>query len=252
MKNKMRILMTLVLATLFVACGVQKLSTQKSSSQQTISVKHKIYGVAVSPYVTKVRMYMEANKIPYELEEVLPLSLLKASGKKEHVRLKEISPLGQIPAYENGKTTIADSAVIMQYLEDTVSGEKISAEEQAEVNFIEKYADSKLSSSTHTILVQKIVKPLVLKQEIDLEIVKDRIQAIHSVLEFLDKKLEGKSYFVAERLTKADFAVMAHLGSLLRTDLIKETVDHGDYPALSSYFNRLMKEPFFKVTHELS
>ena len=123
MKNKMRILMTLVLATLFVACGVQKLSTQKSSSQQAISVKHKIYGVAVSPYVTKVRMYMEANKIPYELEEVLPLSL-ESEWKEEHVRLKEISPLGQIPAYENGKTAIADSAVIMQYLEDTVSAKE--------------------------------------------------------------------------------------------------------------------------------
>jgi hypothetical protein len=58
--------------------------------------------------------------------------------------------------------------------------------------------------------------------------------------------------FKTERLTKADFAVMSHLGSLLRTKFIESTVDNGQYPVLSSYFKRLKKEEFFKVTHELS
>lgn len=248
MRKQITTLMSLMLVTFLVACSGCEFSKQK-----TQQVQHKIYGVAVSPYVAKVRMYMDANKTPYELEEVLPLSLLRALGKEEHQKLKEVSPLGQIPAYENSKVGIADSTVILQYLEDlSAKGGRLSAEERAEVNFIEKYADTKLSSSTHTLLVQKLVKPLVLKAETDAQIVKESVQKLHPMLLFLEKKLEGKTYFVSERLTKADFAVMAHLGSLMRLEMIKETVGNGQYPTLSSYFNRLIKEDFFKVSHELS
>ena len=78
MKNLIKTLTATLLVTLFVACGGKHHQDQKSAAHSSRPSQHKIYGVPVSPYVAKVRMYLEARNIPYELEEALPLSISKA------------------------------------------------------------------------------------------------------------------------------------------------------------------------------
>jgi glutathione S-transferase len=69
----------------------------------------KILGANLSPFVRKVRVYLAEKNIPYELEPVNPFT-----AGPEYCK---ISPLGKIPARQDGNVTLADSSVICAYLE---------------------------------------------------------------------------------------------------------------------------------------
>ena len=72
-----------------------------------------LYGAPVSPFVRKTIVALAEKGIAYEHDPVLP-----AVAPAEFKRIsKEISPLGRIPAYRDGDLTLADSSVIIAYLE---------------------------------------------------------------------------------------------------------------------------------------
>jgi glutathione S-transferase len=68
-----------------------------------------LYGANVSPFVRKVRAYLALKGIDYTLEPVNPFD--PPAG------YRDISPLGKIPAWRDDDVTLADSSVILLYLE---------------------------------------------------------------------------------------------------------------------------------------
>ena len=62
-----------------------------------------------SPFVRKVRAYLALKGIDYALEPVNPFD--PPAG------YRDISPLGKIPAWRDDDVTLADSSVILLYLE---------------------------------------------------------------------------------------------------------------------------------------
>jgi len=69
----------------------------------------KLYGVALSPFVRKVRVALAEKGVAYEHDPVIPVNVSAEYRKK--------SPLGKIPAFEDGDKTLADSSVICAYLD---------------------------------------------------------------------------------------------------------------------------------------
>ena len=67
----------------------------------------KLYGICLSPYVRKVAVVINVKGLECEREDAFPGSLSRA-----------ISPLGKIPALQDGALTLADSSVICEYLEE--------------------------------------------------------------------------------------------------------------------------------------
>src|SRR5437763_16654003 len=70
-----------------------------------------VYGIALSPFVRKVRVALAEKGVAYEVDPVLPVNV----GPE----YRKISPLGKVPAYRDGDTTLADSSVIIAYLDRT-------------------------------------------------------------------------------------------------------------------------------------
>src|SRR5215469_11198509 len=72
-----------------------------------------LYGAPVSPFVRKVMVALVEKDIQYEHDPVVP-----AVAPAEFKRVsKDVSPLGKIPAYRDGAFSLADSSVIIAYLE---------------------------------------------------------------------------------------------------------------------------------------
>ena len=70
-----------------------------------------VLGGNVSPFVRKVRVVLAEKGVDYELESINPFAAPD--------NLREISPLGKIPAFRDGDRTLADSSVICAYIERT-------------------------------------------------------------------------------------------------------------------------------------
>src|SRR5258708_28903697 len=70
-----------------------------------------LYGTFGSPFVRKVVVALGEKGIAFDHDPVLPF------GPTPEYR--KISPLGKIPAFRDGDRTLADSSVIIAYLERT-------------------------------------------------------------------------------------------------------------------------------------
>ena len=70
----------------------------------------KLYGASASPYVRKVLAVLSIKQLPFEHIPQMPFV--------DDPDFRKISPLGKIPALEDGDLSVADSKVICQYLEE--------------------------------------------------------------------------------------------------------------------------------------
>ncbi|HUE38273.1 MAG TPA: glutathione S-transferase family protein, partial [Candidatus Binatia bacterium] len=70
-----------------------------------------VYGISISPFVRKVRVALAEKGIAYDVDPVIPVNV--------SAEYKKISPLGKVPAFRDGDKTLADSSVIINYLDRT-------------------------------------------------------------------------------------------------------------------------------------
>lgn len=210
-----------------------------------------VWGVKVSPYVRKVLVALEAKEMPYELKEVLPAKLLKALGQDVSEVFSKVSPLGKIPAIEQGSFAISDSSVIAAYLEKIHPKHPIypqDAQQFAQALWLEEYADSVMSETIHgKIFTESFIKPNVFKMAADEAVVKQAVTVeLPVIFDYLEKQLvsNGGTYLVGETLSIADISVANHLVSLKLTGI---NIDAKKWPSLARYEEEILKEPAFKA-----
>jgi glutathione S-transferase len=209
-----------------------------------------VWGVKVSPYVRKVLVAMELKGISYDLRETLPSKLLSMLNQEIPAEFAQVSPLGKIPAYQEGNFSLADSSVIIAYLEKTHPEHALfpkNPKQYAKVLWLEKYADTFLSETIYNkIFVESVVKPHVLKVEGDRELIQQAIDkelpVIFSYLEHTLKDNKDK-FLVGNRLTLADIAIGVHFVSLKMSG---GAVDKTTWPLLAEYVDRILEQPAFK------
>ena len=113
----------------------------------------KIYGANLSPFVRKVLTVCALKELEYEHVIVMP-------GNFPDGYLK-ISPLGKIPALEDGELTISDSSVICEYLEErypAIPTMPTDLAERARARWLEEYGDSKFVEAVATFFLRTFVK----------------------------------------------------------------------------------------------
>lgn len=199
----------------------------------------KVYGVALSPFVRKVRLAMAEKGLDYELEPVMPMPPHNSTPE-----YRKLSPLGKVPALEDGDFAISDSSAILQYLDRKHPQSRLipeDAEHCARALWFEELADTKLIENIGPIFFNRIVKPAMMNQEPDQSLIDAALEALPPLFDYLEGQLDG-DYLVGDSFSVADLA----LGSMLRQfDIAGEKVDPSRWPKLAAHFDRLVERPCF-------
>ena len=196
-----------------------------------------IIGSYLSPYVRKVLVLLELKGIAYRIDPIVPFF-----GDEAFERL---SPLRQIPVLVDGDFVLNDSSVICQYLEErypeppNLQGDAPAS--RAAVRWLEKYADYEIAPlATLTIFRNRILKPAMGQACEENDVRRALEEKLPAHFDYLENHLDGRAFFVGERLTLADLAIASQLVNLRHAG---ENLDEQRWPALAAHFARMLERP---------
>lgn len=208
-----------------------------------------LWGALVSPYVRKAYVVMTEKSIDFQVNQILPIALLNALKQEIPENFKDCSPLGRIPALQDNKNTVADSAVIVAYLEKQYPELKslypADPGDYAKALWFENYADHVFSQVVYQrIFLEAFVKPKVLDMEMDLNKVNKTLnEELPPMLQFLETSLEDKAWLAGNDFSIADIAIATHFVSL---KLVGYHIDALQYPHLYAYIQKVLARKSFQ------
>ncbi len=199
----------------------------------------KIYGAALSPFVRKVRVFLDEKGVEYE-----PVHIDPNDPPPDY---RAINPLMRIPALADGDRVLADSAVICAYLERRFPEPALYPDddyEYARTLWFEKYADEELGvNCTRTIFRNRVVMRL-LGRDCDEQAVQQACaEALPPHLDYLEEQLGEHDFFVGERLTVADIAMVSQFTNMQHGG---EEIDADRWPRLAAYVERIQARAAFQ------
>ncbi len=200
----------------------------------------KLLGAFGSPFVRKAYVALTEKRIPFEHEQVVPFG---ASAE-----YRKLSPLGKIPAYQDGDKTLADSSVIIAYLERTHPQPALypsDAYDYARALWFEEFGDGGLAPVMGTkVFFPKVIGPRFFKQEPNLaEIQKVVDTEIPPLFDYLEGEIGDKEFLVANQFTVADIGVAT---IFVNYAFAGYGVDPKRWPKLAAYIERILNRPSFK------
>lgn len=208
-----------------------------------------VYGSPLSPFVRKVRAFLAEKGLAYTLDPVNvfapPPSFL------------EISPLKRIPVLrddsEGPDATLPDSSVICAYLERKHPSPALYPTKPfayGRALWLEEYADSELVGAAGAGIFRPIVVNMFMRKEPDHALANATWeQKMPRFLDYLDKQIEGRSYFVGDALTIADIAVASPFANLAHAGFAPADASH---PNLTRFLKTMLARPSFaeSITEE--
>src|SRR5579863_5765197 len=131
-----------------------------------------LYGALGSPFVRKTIVALTEKGIAYDHDPIIPFA--------PPAEYRKISPLGKIPAFRDGDRTLADSSVIIAYLERTHPEPSLyfsDPYDYARALWFEEYGDSGLAPITGgKVFFQKVLTPFLFKKEPDMAVVTKAVE----------------------------------------------------------------------------
>jgi glutathione S-transferase len=199
-----------------------------------------VYGVPASPFVRKVLVALTEKGIAYDREDVIPVNV--------SAEYKKISPLGKIPAFRDGDVTLADSSVIIAYLEKTKAEPALypsDPRDYARALWFEEYGDGGLAPIVGPkIFFEKVVGPRLFKRPTDEAVVRQAInEDLPPMYDYLESQLGSGDWLVGGRFSIADIGITTQL---VQPRLSGFPLDASRWPKLSAYLERALQRPSFK------
>lgn len=198
---------------------------------------YRLHGAALSPFVRKVRVYMQEKDIPFEAIHVDPGNL--------PADFERLNPLKRIPVLEHDGRALADSAVICQYLERLHAEPALYPRDPhafARTLWFEKFADYELGiTCTFGVFRQRIIMPLR-GGRTDEQRVEEALAKLPVLFDYLEQSLDGREFLVDDTLTVADIALASQLVNLEHGG---ETVDGNRWPGLRRHMEAMHARPTF-------
>jgi glutathione S-transferase len=198
----------------------------------------KVYGSSLSPFVRKVLLTLELKDLPYEQVMVAP--------GMYPPNWADLSPLGKMPVLEHDGFTVPDSSVICRYLDEVYPARSIYPPEarlRATACWLEEYADTRLAETVAPFFLERVVKPMLLKQPTD----EARLAALSkeqvpTVLGWLESKVPDTGYLLSPILSIADLSVAS---PFLTAAVGGFAPDASRFPKVAAYLARLADTPLF-------
>ncbi len=198
-----------------------------------------LYHLPLSPFSRKVRLALREKGLDFDLK-------IETVWKRRADYLA-LNPAGQVPVLvEADGTTVADSGVICEYLEEVYPETPLnaaSAERRAEVRRLVAWFDLKFAREvTANLVFEKLMKRFMRLGEPDSEKIRAGKDNIHYHLDYIGYLTERRCWLAGEELSYADLAAAAHLSVL---DYIGDVPwsDHGD---ARDWYARLKSRPSFR------
>jgi glutathione S-transferase len=202
-----------------------------------------VHGVPFSAHTRKVIITALEKGLSYQLIPVVPLAPPKGWN--------EISPLGLIPAIQDGETTLADSSVIGLYLERRYPDRPFYPADPASLGralWIEEFVDGALAAHVlRGVLMQKVFAPKFLNQPPDQALIDKSVnEIIPPRFAYLEKSLSG-DWFAGKSFTIGDVAVAS---ILLNYHYAGLELDADRYPRLCAFLERALARESFRRAFE--
>jgi len=197
-----------------------------------------LYGTAGSPYVRKVQLVLALKGLSFEQVQQMPFT--------NDPEFKKISPLGKIPALQDGELTLNDSAVICEYLEDAYPEHPVYPLDhvsKAKARWFENLGGHRVSELASGIFFQRFMRPMVLKQESD-EVLVEKIidKQLPPLLDYLESQVPSEG-FLFGALGVADISLVS---SFINASYANYTVDASRWPLFSAFIQRVSSHAVVK------
>ena len=119
-----------------------------------------LHGAAASPFVRKTLAALNTKGLEFEHIQQMPFA--------NDAEFQKISPLGKIPALQDGDFEISDSTVINEYLEEVYPDHPIypdNPQDKARARWYEEFGGNKVTELAAGIFFQRFMRPLAFKQD---------------------------------------------------------------------------------------
>jgi glutathione S-transferase len=183
----------------------------------------------------RVRWLLEELGLPHELRRV---AFVPPSGRF----FSQTTPLGKLPAIEDGEVTIGESGAILEYVIERYGGGRLAPPvgSPARGRYLHwlHFAEGTLSVPISTILWHVVYKG---DAEQLPSVMADAIERAHTTLAIVEQALEGRDYLADPGFTAADI-MMAFTLSAARLFGVLDA----RYPNLNAYLARLEARPAFQ------
>ena len=206
-----------------------------------------LHGAAGSPFVRKVRIVLSEKGLAYEHVQTVPVASPPPGSPFPGItpELRPKSPLGKIPFARVGDRWLADSSVIVAYLDRRHPEPPMypsDAWDYARALWFEKYMDEGAYPKLFgTIFFERVLAPLLFGRPTDQAIVDRAItEDLPAIYGYLDAEIGSRSSLVGERFTIADATVASFFVSMQQADAAP---DPKRWPNLARYVRQQHARP---------
>jgi glutathione S-transferase len=199
----------------------------------------KLYGALLSPFVRKVAVILAEKGLSYEMARGGPGST--------DAEFLACSPLGKIPAIDDGGFQLADSTAIAVYLDARYSEPRLLPEDpqlRGKAVFWDEFADTVLAASGLKILFNRLVGPKLLKVGGDEAIALQGEVELPRWLDWLESNIPAQGWLLGETFSLSDIAV----ASVFRTlAYVGHGVDPAARPNTAAWYSRVVARPAWQA-----
>ncbi|MGH7780246.1 MAG: glutathione S-transferase family protein [Candidatus Binataceae bacterium] len=202
----------------------------------------KLYDFLSCPYGQKVRIVLAEKSLTYDL-----VTVDLAGGEHRKQEYLRLNPFGRVPVLVDDDTTIYDSTIINEYLEDeypeppVLPAIGVSALRSRARTF-EDFADTSFTPQVGR-LISEVAKP---EGERDQNRIQRLHQGVEGVLIYLDQQLQGQQ-FLAGEFSVADIAFAPRL--LVLPHLGIDTI--GNHAQVDAWLKRMQERPSIRTLQGL-
>ncbi len=194
----------------------------------------KLYDFLPCPFGQKVRIALAEKGLTYDLVQV---DITK--GENRHPEFFRLNPFGRVPVLVDEDTTVYDSTIINEYLEDEYPEPPIlplvgSSALRARARRLEDFADTSFTPQVGQLMAE-LGKP---DAERNAERLQRLNQGVERVLDYLNQELAGQQFLAT------DFSV-AEIGFIPRLLVLPNLgIEAGtNRPNVDGWIKRLLERP---------
>ncbi len=194
-----------------------------------------LHGASGSPFVRKVQVALAIKGLAYEQIQQIPFT--------KDPEYRKINPLGKIPALQDGELTLCDSTVICEYLEDAYPQAPLypaNSADKARARWFEELGGSRVAELAAGIFFQRFMRPMVLKQDADEELVaKIMNKQLPPILDYLEAQVPDQGFIFGDFMM-ADMSLMS---PFVNAAYAGYEVDEHKWPRFSQFIARVKARP---------